>query len=163
VLGQGAVQAERLAALGERRQLGTKGVELVEKHGELRDLAVALSLVLRATQLWSAAEASEVDYRIARIPDGLDPDAYERRLDETFAREAARNWSLAHERRLFILVSRVRAQLPRAGSPRASAVLAEACAVFACDANARARVAAILLARALDQPRDLESGSSLAA
>jgi hypothetical protein len=160
--GQEVLAGSVVAALAERRQLRAKGLELIEEHAELRNPALALSRVLRGAQVWSAAEAAEVDYRIVRIPPGLDEDAYERRLDETFARETKRNWSAAHERRLFILVNRVRAQLPAGGYPHASAVLAAACAVFTRDATVRQRVAAILLARTLDPPR-FESGSSLAA
>jgi hypothetical protein len=143
------------AALGEPRRLDGLALELLDEYESLRaDPADALAVALDATCLWSIAEASLAEAALARIPDWIDDDAYELRWKETLAHEATRFWTPRHERRLGVLVRRIRAQLPVAAHAVASVVLAEACAAFEHDARFRERLPAILLADSLGPLRE---------
>ena len=135
-----------MAALDERRELDPLGLELLE-HGEGtgRDAADDLSLVVEGCDLWSVVEAARAEEALAAIPDEVDDDAYEQLWTAVFEREAARLLTARHERRLAILVERVRAQLPADGFPRASQALTQACDAYQRDARVRSRLAAMLL------------------
>jgi hypothetical protein len=143
------------AALGEPPQLDGVALELLDEYESLRsDPADALAVALDATCLWSIAEASLAEEAVARIPDWIDDDAYELRWKEALAHEATRFWTPRHERRLGVLVQRIRVQLPVAGHALASDVLAEACAAFEHDVRFRERLPAMLLADSLGPLRE---------
>ena len=139
------VNAAVAAALSEERALDPQVVELIESADAPDDAAETLALALEPWDFWSIVETTEAEKAVARIPGWLDDHAYEKRWDETFERETARHWSGAHERRLELLVARVRAQLPLERYPRASTALAEATALFERDPALRRRLAAALL------------------
>jgi hypothetical protein len=161
---QAVVIGAIVAVLGETRTVDQMILELIEADKEVAaDPAEALALALEATDLWSIAEATALDDALTEIPDFLDDNAYELLWTAAIRSEAARLWSPRHERRLIRLVERLRAELPIAGSPNASAVLAKACSVFERDEVVRMKVAALLLADSLGPLQQAETLGALAA
>jgi hypothetical protein len=151
------------AALQEWRELDCLGLELLEDgEGGGRDAADDLSLVVDCCDLWSVVEAARAEEAIAAIPDEVDDAAYELLWTAAFEREAARLRTARHERRLAILVARVRGQLPVSNFPRASRLLIQACDAFQQDASIRSRLAAMLLADTLGPLRLLDAYAAAA-
>ena len=95
------------------------------------DEAAGMAAVIEACDLWSVDEAAALEEAIAS---GTRPNEF-----------VAARWTDAHERRLALLVARVRAQLPVADRPAVSALLTDACARFERDAAFRNAVAQRLL------------------
>jgi hypothetical protein len=144
------------AAFAATHGIDPRALEVIEYLEQFRsDPAGTLAHALEPGDLWSVAEAAQAKEAIARIPDWADDHAYELRWDATFEREAARHWSDAHERRLGLLVDRIRAQLPADGHARASASLAEAIALFERHPAFRRELATMLLAGTLGGPASL--------
>jgi SEC-C motif len=135
------------AALGERHAVDPLTVELIERAPTLADdHAEALALALDATALCSVAEATVLDDLLAQIPDTLDEESCDLLWNAVVDAEADRLWSERRDRRLRLLVTRLRAQLPIAERPKASTVLAAACTAFEHDEAVRKKLAANLLA-----------------
>jgi hypothetical protein len=123
------------------------------------DRAVALASVLEPCDLWSLAETATLDAVLSAAGEELDEAAFEAAVEAT----AAELWTDEHEPRLELLVERVRRRLPQPEWPRASDVLAAACARFERDEAVRARVAALMLADTLDALGAIELALSQAA
>lgn len=134
------------AALAEERLPGAFVLDLLEDDRDLADPAEALALCIAPGDLWSIREALAADHAVAVIPDELDDDEYARVWEIVLGRESRDFRTKRHERRLLLLVRRLQRELPISGSPRASEVLARACARFERDRRIRAQVAALLLA-----------------
>lgn len=153
-----------VAALKEVRTVDPRVLELIEENEVVRtDPVSALALALVATDLWSIAEATAADEALAKVPDFLDDDAYEILWIDAIKAEAARLWSPRHERRLARIVERLSAQVPIAGRPNASAVLADGCAGFERDGEVRLRLAAMLLTDSLGPLRQAQILAAVAA
>jgi hypothetical protein len=115
------------------------------------DPAEALALALDGTNLWSIVEATLLDEALAAIHDGLADDVYERVWDAMLDEAVQVFWSDAHERRLDILIERLRVSLPTLKPEPAARVLADAYDAFAEHEDVRCRLAALLLADTLDE------------
>lgn len=133
------------AALGEERLPGDLELWLVEDDPAPADHAETLALCLSATDLWSVVEAVAADAAVAAITDELDDDEYEVQWNAVLAREAGALLTRRHRRRLWLLVRRLRAELPITGFPEASEAIDRACAAFRRSRAVRARLAALLL------------------
>jgi len=131
------------------RDYGTPGrlhVETIEEPGPFeRDLVEELGLLLDGDQLWSPPEGAAADDAIRAIPDWVDDAVYDERWHAILGDTAARLVTDWHVRRLARLVQRIEAQLPFAGFPRASAVVADGCRAFETDERFRSQLAALLL------------------
>lgn len=139
-----------VAALQEERELDDGALELIEEVRDLQaDPIEALAIAVDACNLWSLADATLADDALARIDPDLDDGAYEAVAEALLAERAAGAWTPTHERRLALLVGRVRARLPMQGRRRASRVLERACTAFDRDPDVRGRLAAMLLADTL--------------
>jgi len=132
------------AALQEQRVLDPDRLSLVEGSAAWAAPDEALAVVLEATDLWSLVECCALEEAI-----GHDPGASGERWPELCRLQARRLLTPRHERRVGRLLGRIRAQLPVAGYPQASRLLARACREVEQDAELRASVAAILLGDAL--------------
>jgi hypothetical protein len=122
------------AALHEVRTLAPDALGHLEGCDACRGgAAQALALMIDPCDLWSVAEAAFV----ADAGGGVE-------------RARAELWTDAHERRLELLVDRVRRRLPIAAKARASAALERALAKFERKASVRTRLAALLLADAAE-------------
>jgi hypothetical protein len=140
-----------LAALGEQRTLDPHTLALLDGTNVFdQDPLEPLALTLDADALWSVVEAEAAEAAVAAIPDYLDDEAYERRVESSLAQIVRSYWSDSHAERLQTLVARVRAQLPLAGFPRATRALATACDFFAGEQSGCERLAAMLLFDTLD-------------
>src|SRR5262245_40456299 len=125
-----------------RRRLVPTALEVLEDLDEVdRDAVLSLALVLAPTDLWSVVE---LDAAEAAVEAGAKP-----------AVAAERIWSEWHEERLQTLVGRVREQLPVAGLPVGSSVVAAACSAFEDDDALPARLRTALLVAALASAWDI--------
>jgi hypothetical protein len=154
-----------VAALQEPRTIDSDVLELIEEQGgELRDdPAELLALVVHAVDLWSVADASDLDEALALIPDFLDDDAYDVLWHAAIEFAMRESWSARHERRLARLVRRVEMQLENVERPAARDLLTEACAAFHRDQGTRRRLASLLLADSVDCLPTAEELNALAA
>lgn len=103
------------------------------ERGAPRAPVTALGAVLRPPTIWSPVEALAARSRVHDAP-GLE-------------RYAARRVTPLHVKRLRRAVARIATQLPLAGLPRASAVVAAGCATLLADEIAGAEAAAEQLVR----------------
>lgn len=135
------------AALRERRDLEPDLLAIVEEHEEVRrDPAEALAVVLNPCDLWGIDEATVAG-----------------ESGDDFAVLAKRFWSDDHDRRLAVLVDRVRTRLPAQGYPLASAALERACRACARSRRSRLRLATLLLEDTLPWARLVHAYAALAA
>jgi hypothetical protein len=122
------------AALHEVRTLPPDALDHLEVCDVCRgEAAHALALMIDPCDLWSVSEAAFV----------ADAGGW-------VERARAELWTDAHERRLELLVDRLRRLLPMASHARASAALERAFAEFEREAGVRVRLAALLLADAVE-------------
>jgi len=129
-----------VTALREERRIDVVALELL--HEDMPDdPAETLALCIDPCALWSALEADAADTALVA--------AGENEWDVVLASESARLGTPQHERRLVLLVGRVRAQLPVLGFRRVSRAIAGACDSFGRDERVRARLAWMLLGDAL--------------
>ena len=105
-------------------------------------------MAIDATNLWSIDEALALDEVVASLDPDLDDDLYERVWIATVEHVAARLWTDAHERRLDVLVGRLRSQLQEL-APSAGEMLGRACGAYAKDPAIRQRLGALLLSDTL--------------
>jgi hypothetical protein len=143
-------------ALREERTLDPRRLDVIEEFPETRVGVKPLALVLDATSLWSAVEGQEAKDAVEALPDELDDEQYARAWDAAFDELARRRWTPAHEERLALLVARVRAQLPAAEFPLASAAVLSACKRFEENSELRAHLGRLLLAGTLGPLRMLD-------
>lgn len=131
-----------VAGLEERhRQIDPEALGLLEVDRDAREDPVeSLALALAATDLWSSFE-------IIEAIESFDTGA-------TTAVIAERLWSEWHEQRLVDLVNRLRARLPVAGFPAASAAIESGCRAFDRDPGVRFRLRSELLLDALPTAAD---------
>jgi hypothetical protein len=119
---------------GVRERYGPERFRLafLEQRAGLEETRHALSWVLDGHDLWSLIESAEADAALSSLDEGdeLDDEAYETLWEATLASEACRMWTPWHDARLAALVTRMRAWLPIAGFPAASALLEAACDEF---------------------------------
>ena len=141
-----------VSALQEARTIDPDVLELIEERGDdlKTDPAELLALVLDPTDVWSIAEAAEVDEALALVPDFLDDDAYAVLWDAAIELALRQSWSERHERRLARLVRRLQARVHPVDRPGASQLLTDACAAFEGDEKVRRRLAALLLVDSVD-------------
>jgi hypothetical protein len=118
---------------------------------------------LDPTDLWSIAEAAEVDEALALIPDSLDDDAYAVLWDAAIELALRQSWSERHERRLARLVRRLQARVHLVDRPGASEFLTDACAAFEGDEKVRRRLESLLLVDSVDLLPHAEELDALAA
>jgi hypothetical protein len=133
------------AALCERRTPNPVALVLLDR---VDDPAEQLALAIDATNLWSIDEATALDEMLAGLDEDLGDEAYEALWTATVAEIAARLWTDRHERRLDVLVERLRgclAELER--TPRR--MLERACATYERDASMRRRLGTLLLSDTL--------------
>ena len=152
-------EAERLAvlvgavvaALSEARELDPASLDHLEDCEECRQgPAESLAAVLEPCDLWSLGEADRVVEELDRVDEAP---AGEGAVALMLGLQTGSMWSREHTRRLELLVERVRAQLPVAGRPLASAALADACAAVQSEQGVRMRLAGLLLADAVGPAR----------
>ena len=86
--------------------------------------------MLESGDLWGIHESIRTEADLAAVPDELDDEEYERRWEQTIGVAAARLTTRWHRKRLAVLVRRLRARLPLADYPAASAALESACDAF---------------------------------
>lgn len=141
-----------LAALQEPRTIDSDVLELIEEQGgELRDdPAELLALVVHAGDLWSVADASDLDEALALVPDFLDDNTFDVMWHAAIELAMRESWSARHERRLARLVRRVEVQLEHVERLAARDLLMEACDEFQRDEGARRRLGSLLLADSVD-------------
>lgn len=138
------------AGVWERRALDAEALELLEESPSPDgDAAEALALVLDAGDLWSVFESGVADDALVELDDDLEDEPYELIWNATVADQARQLCGKWHHARLAELVARLRAHLPLADLPRATATLERACEAFEHDAGVRERLAAELLADSL--------------
>jgi hypothetical protein len=140
-----------VAALHERRELEAAALDHLEGCEHCRaGAAESLAAVLEACDFWSLGEAEQAEAALARVPEAEVDDGV---FAATLTFQAASMWSDEHVRRLELLVGRVRAQLPVADRPLASAALSEACAAVEGEHGVRTQLAGLLLADTLGPAR----------
>jgi hypothetical protein len=137
-----------VAALDEERRLDAWVLESLGA-GAPDDPAETLALCLDPCAFWNPVEAAAADSALAEAGD----DEWE----SVFDAEVDRLMTPQHDRRLVLLVGRVRAQLPVRGFRRASRALEAACDSFERDEAVRARLAAMLLEDALGALRLIDA------
>ena len=142
---ESAVIGALAAALRETRTPDHLAIQLL---GDEDDPAEQLALAIDATNLWSIQEAAALDEVLASLDSDLDDDLYERVWIATIEHIAARFWTDAHERRLDVLVGRLRSQL-RELPPSAGEMLGRACGAYENDQAIRQRLGALLLSDTL--------------
>ena len=142
---ESAVIGALYAALRETRTPDHLAIQLL---GDEDDPAEQLALTIDATDLWSIQEAAALDEVLASLDSDLDDDLYERVWIATIEHIAARFWTDAHERRLDVLVGRLRRQL-RELPPSAAEILGRACGTYENDPAMRERLGALLLSDTL--------------
>ena len=133
------------AALRETRTPDHLAIQLLQDED---DPAEQLALAIDATDLWSIHEAAALDEVLASLDSDLDDDLYERVWIATVEHIAARFWTDAHERRLDVLVGRLRSQL-RELPPSTGEILGRACGAYENDPAMRERLVALLLSDTL--------------
>ena len=128
-----------VAGLTERTRVPDReALELLESEGAARaDPVQALALALDADDLWSVIESG-------RAAEALDAADYGR-AESLLAAQAERLATPWHRERLDVLLVRLRAWLPDAGYPLASAALQRACERVEADENLARRLCAELL------------------
>lgn len=140
-----------VAALQEQRALEPAALDHLEScEGCRGGAAESLAAVLDACDLRSFGEAAQAEEALDRVPEADGDDGV---FAATLTFQAGSIWSDQHARRLELLVSRVRAQLPLAGRSLASAALGEACAAVERESAVRTRLAGLLLADTLGPAR----------
>ena len=132
------------AALRETRTPDHLAIQLLRDDD---DTAEQLALAIDATNLWRIDEALALDEVVESLDPDLD-DLYERVWIATVEQLAARLWTDAHERRLDVLVGRLRSQL-RELAPSAGEILGRACGDYENDPTIRQRLGALLLSDTL--------------
>lgn len=143
-----------VAALNERQPPDADTLALLEESDDLlNDPCEALVFALQAGDLWSVYESIQVDEALRAIPEALDDEAYDAEWNGVVRAQAARLRSRWHDKRLKLLVGRLRARLPLADYPRSSSALLAACEAFERDDAMRRRLAELLLADSLSWMR----------
>jgi hypothetical protein len=146
VAAEAVVVGAVLAAVRERERPEPIALRLLEVKAP-DDPVETLALVLDSGDLWSVHESAQLDDALA--------------AGDEIASTTARLTTPWHERRLALLVDRLRARLPFAGFADASAALATACDAFGRDPSQAPRLAELLLVDSLRRLEQADESESL--
>jgi len=138
-----------LAALREERSLDPDTLDLIEEESpDFSDPVEALAVAIESADIWSQVDAISALRAFEAMPENASEKSFGRRWRELVAEVSAERWSDRHERRLRLLVERIRSQLPFETHPLATAALQAACKRLDQKEKHFARLAAMLLADA---------------